>query len=439
MLGARTGSPAPMTTTRSKASMSGPSGASASGPSKASAPASGPPGASGPSGASASSASLSAAETQRRPVAPARMNTSAPVAAAGGGAPRPGPSGPALSVAAQRAMRALEALDEAEDDAAPEAAAPEAATPVTKATVVATPVAPPRAEAPPVSGASTWPKEQVQSARPEPPAAARIGERVTSPRQRTYLVGLAASLLLLLIGRSILQADGPWRGESEPAHGSIDESAAESAGSPAATTTGTSPGDPSSGLVAKHTGGAVDPTPPPLVDGSDSAPPIMDAPRASSTGGPEGDETGTGPEVARPSSEPPRAPSAATLIDEGCREVRLGDARRGVDQLMAAHDRAPRSLHLRWCLADGYAKLGKYESALRFYNDLLTETPRHAKALRGAAQANEYLNRRAAAAELYQRLLKIEPGNASARAFLAGEAERERDEAERAAKSESAP
>ena len=104
--------------------------------------------------------------------------------------------------------------------------------------------------------------------------------------------------------------------------------------------------------------------------------------------------------------------------------MRFGDARRGVEQLLAAHDRAPGGMQLQLCIADGYAKLGKYESALRFYNDLLAEYPRHVKGLRGAAQANEYLNRRAAAAALYERLLVQEPNSASAKAFFAGEAQR---------------
>jgi len=230
-------------------------------------------------------------------------------------------------------------------------------------------------------------------------------------------VGLAASLLLLLVARSVLQGEGsrPDGGEA------LDGSAVPVAPPP--------PTDHASGAAVKKRDEPTTATAPPSAQDRDSdtqvvhAVPVTEGSQASTTtGGPEDGESGTGPEIARP--EPPRPPPVSTVIDEGCRQVRIGDARRGVDLLMAAHDRAPRDLQLQWCLADGYAKLGKYESALRYYSDLLAENPRHSKALRGAAQANEYLNRRAAAAALYERLLVQEPNSASAKAFFAGEAQR---------------
>jgi tetratricopeptide (TPR) repeat protein len=187
-------------------------------------------------------------------------------------------------------------------------------------------------------------------------------------------------------------------------------------------------GEPPGVLPAKgmqDVGGSTPPRPPNAAEGV----PVPDAGAAgmTSSGAEAGSETEDASPTAaftEPAIEAPRVPRVATQIDEGCRQVRIGDARRGVEQLLAAHDRAPREMQLLWCIADGYTKLGKFESALRFYNDLLEEWPRHTKALRGAAQANEYLNRRAAAAGLYERLLVIEPDNGSARAFFASEVQR---------------
>ena len=278
-----------------------------------------------------------------------------------------------------------------------------------------------RAGSGPVSGRSTtWPKVQAQPARPEPSPATRSGEWAKTPRQRTYLVGLAASVLLLMIGRSVLQAD-----TTTPDELALAQNSAEAPAVPGSTTGLGASG--ATGEIKATTHGERSSTSPVPPDNGDKRPPHQPDP-AASTSGAEAGETGSTsimPTLATgPAIETPRPPRLATLIDDGCREVRLGDARRGVEQLRAAYDRAPGELQVLWCLADGYAKLGKYESALRYYNDLLEESPRHTKALRGAAQANEYLDRRAAASEMYRRLLISEPDSPSALAFFAAEEKR---------------
>lgn len=402
-------------------------------------------------------ASVPATEAQRRPAPGRRSSTDAalPAVKADSEARRAAPSAPVLSAAAQRALRALEGEEEAEEaaegdgfelsitDSGERSGVSEWALPAEQSRDAAPMGAPSRGPPPPAievsppgiisvaaitaaalragSGpvsrrSTTWPKEQVQTARPEPSPAARPGAWAKTPRQRNYLVGLAASvlLLLLLIGRSVLQADTTVRDESTLAH-----SAVEARAVPGSTT-----GPGASGASADGQRSATPQAPP---DGVDTAHKGQDLPGAgASASGPEAGETGATPSITRPTGPAiatPR-PRLSALISDGCREVRLGDARRGVEQLRAAYDRAPGELEVLWCLADGYAKLGKYESALRYYNDLLEESPRHVKALRGAAQANEYLDRRVAAGEMYRRLLLRDPDSASAKAFFAEEKRR---------------
>ena len=118
---------------------------------------------------------------------------------------------------------------------------------------------------------------------------------------------------------------------------------------------------------------------------------------------------------------------AADQIAEGCQQVSRGDAEKGVAELLKAHDRVPGDMQLLLCLGDGYAKLGRYDSAAIFFDRLLDRWPRHVKGLLGAAQANEGLNRRDKAGDYYRRLLEISPTNASAAAFFN---EQERDRAQ---------
>ncbi len=449
------------------------------------APASAPEAQRRPASAPATSASVPSPEAQRRPAAPGRRSSTdaaLPAVPSDSEARRAAPAALVLSAAAQRALRALEGEEDAEEaveddgfelsitdsgehsavsgwaqpaeqphDGAPMASAAAPASklsqehgagapsrgrapgPPPPATEVPPPVmvtaaaitaAALRAGSGPVSlRSTTWPKEQVPIVRAEPSPAARSGAWAKTPRQRTYLVGLAASVLLLLIGRSVLQADTTVREESTLAHNTVEArdvpGSTTGPGASGATSDGqrlvTSPAPPNG------VGTAVDTA----VDTDQKGQDLPDA--AASTSGPEAAETGPRPSLTTstgPAIATPRPPRLATLIDDGCREVRLGDARRGVKQLRAAYDRAPGELEVLWCLADGYAKLGKYESALRYYHDLLEESPRHAKALRGAAQANEYLDRREAAGEMYRRLLISDPDSASAKAFFAEEKRR---------------
>jgi hypothetical protein len=174
-------------------------------------------------------------------------------------------------------------------------------------------------------------------------------------------------------------------------------------------------------------------TAPPRVDPAQVAPPSTplatddagDTTTATEMAGTTGSsgtgEVSTTPAVADTKADDPAQPvkvRASEMIAEGCQEVSLGDAGKGVAVLLKAHDRLPGDLQLLLCLGDGYAKLGRYDSAAIFYNRLLDRWPRHVRGLLGAAQANEGLNRRDRAAEYYQRLVEINPNNVSAAAFF---------------------
>jgi len=132
-------------------------------------------------------------------------------------------------------------------------------------------------------------------------------------------------------------------------------------------------------------------------------------------------ETGKTTDARHPDSggDRPSEPSLIDQIDEGCRLVRAGDARLGLETLLKAHDRKPGDLRVLHCLADGHYKSGNYQSAANFYERMLSGSGRNRIGLLGAAQSYEALNQRAAAGMYYQRLLSQEPRNPSAQAFFA--------------------
>ncbi|PRQ10261.1 Tetratricopeptide repeat protein [Enhygromyxa salina] len=71
------------------------------------------------------------------------------------------------------------------------------------------------------------------------------------------------------------------------------------------------------------------------------------------------------------------------------------------------------------CLADGYAAQGNNGRANQFFDRALSQSPSNKLALRGAAKAAAQTGATERATDLYERLLKVDPGNAAAKAFLA--------------------
>src|SRR5690606_6805428 len=73
------------------------------------------------------------------------------------------------------------------------------------------------------------------------------------------------------------------------------------------------------------------------------------------------------------------------LLDRGCKQVRGGDAANGVKTLLRAFDAQPNDLDVMVCLAQGYEKTGNPQSALTFYERVLSKSANHRVALRQAA------------------------------------------------------
>ncbi|GBC97550.1 Metalloprotease LoiP [bacterium HR17] len=69
-------------------------------------------------------------------------------------------------------------------------------------------------------------------------------------------------------------------------------------------------------------------------------------------------------------------------------------------------------------IADGYARRGLYQHAMRHYEAALKEQPNYPPALLGLAQAKEAWGERDAARQLYERVLERDPDNAAAKEGL---------------------
>ncbi|HEY8375099.1 MAG TPA: protein kinase, partial [Nannocystis sp.] len=86
-------------------------------------------------------------------------------------------------------------------------------------------------------------------------------------------------------------------------------------------------------------------------------------------------------------SKEPKKPSLAERIDDGCIEVKVGNAEAGVRTLSAAFNDAPRNVKLLGCLAQGMDQIANYTQAEHFYQLLLQQSgPRNKVALLGLAQ-----------------------------------------------------
>jgi tetratricopeptide (TPR) repeat protein len=107
------------------------------------------------------------------------------------------------------------------------------------------------------------------------------------------------------------------------------------------------------------------------------------------------------------------------LLERGCSQVESGDTEAGIKTLQRAFDKQPRNVDLLVCLADGYVAQGSYHHANTFYDRALEQSPQHRGALRGAAKAADKTGATQKAIGLYERLLKVDPQNAIAQAYLA--------------------
>jgi predicted Zn finger-like uncharacterized protein len=107
------------------------------------------------------------------------------------------------------------------------------------------------------------------------------------------------------------------------------------------------------------------------------------------------------------------------LIDRGCEQVSSGDADAGIKTLQKAFNINPKDVDVLVCLADGYAAQGSNHHANQFYERALEQSPTNKGALRGAAKAAAKTGATDRAIDLYERLLKVDPNNAVALAYIA--------------------
>jgi tetratricopeptide (TPR) repeat protein len=106
------------------------------------------------------------------------------------------------------------------------------------------------------------------------------------------------------------------------------------------------------------------------------------------------------------------------MISKGCGQVHSGKYSAGVKTMLAAFDRAPGDLDVMVCLAEGYDGMGQASSAATFYDRVLKKSPNHRVALKKAAALAAKRGSTKKALKLYKRLLKVEPGNAAAKAYV---------------------
>lgn len=113
--------------------------------------------------------------------------------------------------------------------------------------------------------------------------------------------------------------------------------------------------------------------------------------------------------------------STETLITTGCQKVRSGDPDGGIKMLLQAHDKlgGSRNLDLCLCLGAGFLAKNTHDSALSWFKRAVGQAPANREAIAGAARAAELAGKHGVAVEYYRKLVEIEPGNQTARNYLA--------------------
>ncbi|HEY8377742.1 MAG TPA: hypothetical protein VIK91_14705, partial [Nannocystis sp.] len=122
-----------------------------------------------------------------------------------------------------------------------------------------------------------------------------------------------------------------------------------------------------------------------------------------------------------PTGTTPPLESTDALITTGCQKVRSGDPDGGIKLLLQAHDKpgGSRYLELCLCLATGFLAKNNYDPAFSWFKRAAAQAPHNREAVGGAARAAELAGKREIAVDYYRKLLEIEPGNQTARNYLA--------------------
>ncbi|MCY1007765.1 zinc-ribbon domain-containing protein [Nannocystis pusilla] len=134
---------------------------------------------------------------------------------------------------------------------------------------------------------------------------------------------------------------------------------------------------------------------------------------------PAGDPGSRAPTV-RPTPSPENE-ATGTLITTGCEKVRGGDPDGGIKLLLQAHDKlgGSKNLDLCLCLGTGFLAKNTHDSALSWFKRAVAQAPANREAIAGAARAAELAGKHGVAVEYYRKLVEVEPGNQTARNYLA--------------------
>ena len=132
-------------------------------------------------------------------------------------------------------------------------------------------------------------------------------------------------------------------------------------------------------------------------------------------------ETGSSARESGEAADPTASsqPTVDQLVERGCAAVENGNSTQGLELLRRAHDRRPGDLDVLVCMAQAHINHGRWSEALALYERALARSPAYRTALAGAARASSQLNHPEKALAYYKRLLDIDPGNQSARKFVA--------------------
>ncbi|MFY0541389.1 hypothetical protein [Nannocystis pusilla] len=117
----------------------------------------------------------------------------------------------------------------------------------------------------------------------------------------------------------------------------------------------------------------------------------------------------------------PENEATGTLITTGCEKVRGGDPDGGIKLLLQAHDKlgGSKNLDLCLCLGTGFLAKNTHDSALSWFKRAVGQAPANREAIAGAARAAELAGKHGVAVEYYRKLVEVEPGNQTARNYLA--------------------
>lgn len=129
----------------------------------------------------------------------------------------------------------------------------------------------------------------------------------------------------------------------------------------------------------------------------------------------DGAKKPTAPKKPRPKRT---KPDFATLLADGCKMVRSGNAAEGFKVLKEAHDLQPGGVKVTLCMAQAQDKLGRAASALALVDRVINKSPKNKTALLLAARLEAAQGNRSTAEQHYRKILEIDPDNAKAKKFL---------------------